>query len=278
MSDLVPSEDIVFDGTGAGVDRFIRAVRKAAFNFGKHDDDAWCATFASTCLEGVALDFYEELGDHTRASWKLLLSALLTRFRSVSQSAAAPMPAAAAAAGPNIPFTPISPKSFLSPEVENAPKVGVLRIIDANSFTLGYLSTLRNRDSGYYIVNKDTSKIMRLWLRKMDYYQLFARSRDGEHPLNAILREGTGFMSYNSLGSCGLDLKGDAIWTHSNIWMSCQDGTLDCSWPNPDQTRWLLQPAINATTGELRMFANFGSINTQLFQRIRLAFEPVRSG
>ncbi|KAG8922449.1 hypothetical protein FRC00_007436, partial [Tulasnella sp. 408] len=159
MSDLVPSEDIVFDGTG-GVDRFIRAVRKAAFNYGKHDDDAWCATFASTCLEGAALDFYEELGDHTRNSWRSI----------------APMPAPAAAAGPyNNPFTPTSPKSFLSAEVENAPKVGVLRVIDANFFTLGYLSTIRNRESGFYLVHKDTSKIMRLWLRKLDYYQLFAR-------------------------------------------------------------------------------------------------------
>lgn len=86
------------------------------------------------------------------------------------------MPAPAAAAGPyNNPFTPTSPKSFLSPEVENAPKVGVLRVIDANFFTLGYLSTIRNRESGFYLVNKDTSKIMRLWLRKLDYYQLFAR-------------------------------------------------------------------------------------------------------
>lgn len=76
------SEDIIFDGTG-GADKFIRAVRKAAFNHGKYEDDIWCSRFTSTCLEGPALDFYEELEEETRGSWKLLRKALLGRFSSM---------------------------------------------------------------------------------------------------------------------------------------------------------------------------------------------------
>ncbi|KAG8974612.1 hypothetical protein FRC05_007088 [Tulasnella sp. 425] len=74
---------IKFELEVTGADKFIRAVRKAAFNNGKHEDDIWCAQFASTCLEGPALDFYEELDEETRGSWKLLRKALLGRFSSM---------------------------------------------------------------------------------------------------------------------------------------------------------------------------------------------------
>ncbi|KIO24631.1 hypothetical protein M407DRAFT_25970 [Tulasnella calospora MUT 4182] len=64
MSD---SQDTIFDGTGPA-DKLIRAVRKAAFNHGKHEDDVWCAQLVSTCLEGPALAAYDELEEKTRGS------------------------------------------------------------------------------------------------------------------------------------------------------------------------------------------------------------------
>ncbi|KIO24630.1 hypothetical protein M407DRAFT_25969 [Tulasnella calospora MUT 4182] len=88
MADLTLSDDIVFDGSG-GADKFIRGVRKAAFQAGKHNDDAWCAGFASTCLEGPAFLFYEKLGEDVQNSWKLLRSKLVEQFpitKSGSQS------------------------------------------------------------------------------------------------------------------------------------------------------------------------------------------------
>lgn len=273
MSDLAPSEDIVFDGTGGlGADQFVRAVRKAAFSLGRQKDDAWCAQFASTCLEGDALDFYEGLGEATQDSWKLLLNALLNRFRSTSQPSNAPVPAAA---GPNTPDPPTSQKAVTSPKRDNALRAGVLRVVDTNSFTLGYFSTLRNRGSSCYAISKDTSKAMRIWLREGEYSEIFARAKDTEHLIHVIAEDGNGIMGPGLTCSTGLSLKGTGTWAHSRVWLACQDGTLDCGWPNPDQSRWILQPAINKRTGELRLFPDFDAVTIQTFKPARLMFEPV---
>lgn len=78
----VPLEDIVFDGTRTGSDQFIRNVRRVALARDKHGDDAWCAAFAASCLEGPALAFHERLSDDVQNSWKRLRTALLDRFPS----------------------------------------------------------------------------------------------------------------------------------------------------------------------------------------------------
>lgn len=74
-------EDISFYGReGEPCEGFIRAVRKAAFAAGMIRDDAWMADFASTCLDGPALRYYESLSPDIQSDWRLLRQALLARY------------------------------------------------------------------------------------------------------------------------------------------------------------------------------------------------------
>lgn len=74
-------EDIVFYGkSGQECEDFIRAVRKAGFQAKKIRDDAWMADFASTCLTGRALRFYESLSPEIQGDWRLLRQALLQEY------------------------------------------------------------------------------------------------------------------------------------------------------------------------------------------------------
>ncbi|KIO30515.1 hypothetical protein M407DRAFT_242168 [Tulasnella calospora MUT 4182] len=87
---------IIFRGEGP-CDDFLRAVRKAAFDKGKHKDGDWMAGYASTCFAGEALRWYEGLDDDVQDDWKQLRTAMLERFPPVSekppQSASEPSPA-----------------------------------------------------------------------------------------------------------------------------------------------------------------------------------------
>lgn len=74
-------QDISFYGReGEPCEGFIRAVRKAAFAAGMIRDDAWMADFASTCLDGPALRYYESLSPDIQSDWRLLRQALLARY------------------------------------------------------------------------------------------------------------------------------------------------------------------------------------------------------
>ncbi|KAG8941871.1 hypothetical protein FRC04_004048 [Tulasnella sp. 424] len=74
-------EDIVFYGkNGQECEDFIRAVRKAGFHAKKIRDDAWMADFASTCLTGRALRYYESLSPDVQGDWRLLRQALLKEY------------------------------------------------------------------------------------------------------------------------------------------------------------------------------------------------------
>lgn len=73
--------DIIFCGMkGESCEGFIRALRKAAFEVGRIHDDDWIAAFASTCLDGPALRFYEDLSPEVQGDWRLLRQALLTKY------------------------------------------------------------------------------------------------------------------------------------------------------------------------------------------------------
>lgn len=74
-------KDIVFyDKSGQECEDFIRAVRKAGFHAKKIRDDAWMADFASTCLTGRALRYYESLSPEVQGDWRLLRQALLKEY------------------------------------------------------------------------------------------------------------------------------------------------------------------------------------------------------
>ncbi|KAG8923030.1 hypothetical protein FRC01_013315 [Tulasnella sp. 417] len=103
-------EDVVFHGnSGHECEEFIRAVRKAGFQAQKIRDDAWMADYASTCLTGRALRYYETLSPEVQGDWRLLRQALLKEYppresdnagaqAGGSSNPQAPTPAAAAPA------------------------------------------------------------------------------------------------------------------------------------------------------------------------------------
>ncbi|KAG8906177.1 hypothetical protein FRC00_012770, partial [Tulasnella sp. 408] len=72
-------------GSGSECEEFISSVRKAAFNVGKVNDDGWQAGYASACLSGEALRFYEDLPENTQTSWKLVRAALLSKYPASSK-------------------------------------------------------------------------------------------------------------------------------------------------------------------------------------------------
>ncbi|KIO18290.1 hypothetical protein M407DRAFT_246514, partial [Tulasnella calospora MUT 4182] len=85
-------EKILFYGReGEACEGFIRAVREVAFAAGRIRDDAWMADFASTCLDGSALRYYENLGSDIQSDWRLLRQALLTRYPPPDQAGGTPV-------------------------------------------------------------------------------------------------------------------------------------------------------------------------------------------
>ncbi|KAG8921691.1 hypothetical protein FRC01_000117 [Tulasnella sp. 417] len=81
MDSEVITQDIVFYGnSGQECEDFIRAVRKAGFQAQKIRDDAWMADYASTCLAGRALRYYETLSPDVQGDWRLLRQALLKEY------------------------------------------------------------------------------------------------------------------------------------------------------------------------------------------------------
>lgn len=75
------ADAIIFDGeTNATVPAFIRLVRQKALAEGRERDDQWMAAFASSCIDGSALEWYETLDEEVQESWKLLRAALLSRW------------------------------------------------------------------------------------------------------------------------------------------------------------------------------------------------------
>ncbi|KAG9013423.1 hypothetical protein FRB90_006069 [Tulasnella sp. 427] len=86
-------------GSGSDCEEFISNVRKAAFNVEKLNDDGWQAGYASACLSGDALRFYEGLPEETQASWKLLRTALLEKYPAPLIDVSIQIPEAAGAPG-----------------------------------------------------------------------------------------------------------------------------------------------------------------------------------
>ncbi|KAG8901144.1 hypothetical protein FRC00_008797, partial [Tulasnella sp. 408] len=75
-----PGDPIEFNGDERECERFVLRIREAARHHGKLDDPRWAAAFASTCLTGDALRWYNGLDGDTQDSWELLAPALLNKF------------------------------------------------------------------------------------------------------------------------------------------------------------------------------------------------------
>lgn len=105
---------------GNEAEEFIQAVRRAAFNANKDRDDEWMARFASTCMSGKALRWYESLDDDVQDSWKRLRKAILARYPPADEHSIVPSASAAPAAPAAPPPAAAAwPSSF--PEVDFAP-------------------------------------------------------------------------------------------------------------------------------------------------------------
>lgn len=79
------SDFIAFDGSPGpdhdfDVEFFIRAVRKHSLLKGRHGDNLWTAQFASTCLQGSALRWYETLPESIQNDWTQLCVALTDSY------------------------------------------------------------------------------------------------------------------------------------------------------------------------------------------------------
>ncbi|KAG8960128.1 hypothetical protein FRC00_000842 [Tulasnella sp. 408] len=80
MADLLP-EPAHFKGTsGDDCEIFVAMVRRRALEQGKQRDREWMALFASRCLIGDALYWYEGLDEDVQNDWTRLRPALLERF------------------------------------------------------------------------------------------------------------------------------------------------------------------------------------------------------
>lgn len=74
-------DDVVFYGLdGAECERFIRLVRRKAFQNGKLDDQVWMARYASTCFDGDALRWFVDLDRGIQTDWELLSRALIRQY------------------------------------------------------------------------------------------------------------------------------------------------------------------------------------------------------
>lgn len=73
---------VIFRGEedGHNVEDFILSIRQRAFSLDKQMDYAWTAQYASTCIAGEALRWYESLDQETQGDWGLLRKALLERY------------------------------------------------------------------------------------------------------------------------------------------------------------------------------------------------------
>ncbi|KAG8944671.1 hypothetical protein FRC04_001635 [Tulasnella sp. 424] len=66
---------------------FIAAVSRRAFTEGKEYDDRWTAAFASSCFAYDALRWWNGLDEKVQGSWKLLRSAMLSSYPSMTREA-----------------------------------------------------------------------------------------------------------------------------------------------------------------------------------------------
>ncbi|KAG8994546.1 hypothetical protein FRB90_000399 [Tulasnella sp. 427] len=142
-------EDVVFYGkNGEECEGFIRAVRKAGFNAKKIRDDAWMADFASTCLAGGALRWFENQPPNVQGDWRLLRQALLKQYppanvdqdtterRSSSSYGYPTEPTPAPAAAPPPAPAAAPPPRFNSPQKQR----GRIRVTGTNGHDYGYLT------------------------------------------------------------------------------------------------------------------------------------------
>ncbi|KAG8967185.1 hypothetical protein FRC05_002260 [Tulasnella sp. 425] len=105
---------------GKEAEEFIQAVRKAAFDANKDRDNEWMARFASTCMSGKALRWYESLDDDVQESWRRLKKAILVSYPPAREDSIIPSPSAAPAA-PAAAFPPAAPETPSFPQVYIAP-------------------------------------------------------------------------------------------------------------------------------------------------------------
>lgn len=145
---------------GSEAEEFIQAVRRAAFNATKDRDDEWMARFASTCMSGKALRWYESLDDDVQDSWKRLRKAILARYPPADEYSIVPSASAAPAAPAAPPPATAWPSSF--PQVDFAPLAAAppapppkprSKPFDGSSGSIEIRYTQSNRLMGYVSFN-----------------------------------------------------------------------------------------------------------------------------
>ncbi|KAG8967187.1 hypothetical protein FRC05_002262 [Tulasnella sp. 425] len=239
---------------GNEAEEFIQAVRKAAFDVNKDRDDEWMARFASACMSGTALRWYESLDDDVQESWKRLKQAILVRYlpakdaivpsasaapAAVAPPAPAPQPAARwPSSFPLVDFDPFAPApsgSYTS-KPSNKPFDGASGIIEIRyaetNQLMGYLSQ-KLRANGAAQRNKF---IGMTWL-----HQESARAPAGN-------RDGSG-SSIN-----GHSYKGDS---EAAIWDIASDGKVTARFGGRP-----LEFYIYDETSQINLFPDFNSYAT----------------
>ncbi|KAG8987883.1 hypothetical protein FRB90_003077 [Tulasnella sp. 427] len=111
---------------GNEAEEFVQAVRRAAFNANQDRNDEWMARFASTCMSGKALRWFESLGDDVQESWKLLRKAILAQYPPSDESSLVPSASGASpapAAPPPASVAPVAPPPAASAWPTSFPQV-----------------------------------------------------------------------------------------------------------------------------------------------------------
>lgn len=76
----------IFHGIdGVEAEEWVCAVRHKALSLGRQRDNDWVADFASTCLAGDALRWYENLDEDVQGDWRKLRLAILTQWPAPSR-------------------------------------------------------------------------------------------------------------------------------------------------------------------------------------------------
>lgn len=254
---MMDSEYIAFCGIrGESCEGFIRAVRKAAFEAGKIRDDAWMADFASTCLDGPALRFYEELSPDAQGDWRLLRQALLMKY---------PLPerfnqdVGTEYFSLNRPFSVSFSTAGAAPP-SSQPQKGRIKVIGENSADFGYIgngnaSTTSSLGAG---ASADEALILS-YIPCGELHELVIEPIDGKSQL-------LGLHWHSPSPSCAIGSSTFAALTGFNYEGSHRSSTMKWNGPGataiwkiaPDGTVWPHLDDSKAST-PLRCFLSSGS-------------------
>jgi len=142
------TDDLIFRGANRDDDaceEFIFTIRRWAFAKELSEDDGLVARYASVCIAGDALRFYETLDEDVQRNWKLLRQALLARYPAQDPTLPAPAPASSHRIGDM--------------------RTGIIRVLVDGDSRKRYLSHSTNGHGSYY-AKEDISVALVLRFRR----------------------------------------------------------------------------------------------------------------